>query len=103
MFVTTFYLGFVVALFLVLPILIGSYVYRDASRRGMNAALWTLIAALAPSAIGLIIYLVVRSDFNSYECPNCNAPVQEEYSSCPNCGTALKAKCANCGNPIASG
>lgn len=86
-----------------LPILIGSYVYRDASRRGMNAALWTLIAALAPSAIGLIIYLVVRSDFNSYECPNCNAPVQEEYSSCPNCGTALKAKCANCGNPIASG
>lgn len=103
MFVPYLYLGFVVALFLVLPILIGVYVYRDANRRGMNAPLWTLIAALAPSGIGLIIYLVVRSDFNSYECPNCKAPVLEEYSACPNCGTSLKAACANCGNALASG
>lgn len=103
MFVIPLYLGFVVALFLVLPILIGVYVYRDANRRGMNAALWTLIAALAPSGIGLIIYLVVRSDFNSYECPNCKATVLEEYSSCPKCGTSLKAKCTNCGNAISSG
>ena len=103
MFVAPFYIIFVAALFLVLPILIGVYVYRDASNRGMNAPLWTLVAALAPSGIGLIIYLVVRSDFNSYECPNCKAPVLEEYSSCPKCGTPLKAKCTNCGNPIASG
>lgn len=98
-----FYLIFVVALFLVLPILIGVYVYRDANSRGMNAALWTLIAALAPSGIGLIIYLVVRSDYNSFECPNCKAPILEEYSSCPKCGTSLKAKCTNCGKAIASG
>lgn len=98
-----FYLIFVVALFLVLPILIGVYVYRDANSRGMNAALWTLIAALAPSGIGLIIYLVVRSDYNSLECPNCKAPILEEYSSCPKCGTSLKAKCTNCGKAIASG
>jgi len=103
MFAASFYLIFVAALFLVLPILIGVYVYRDANNRGMNAALWTLIAALAPSGIGLIIYLVVRSDFNSYECPNCKAPVLEEYSSCPKCGTSLKAKCTNCGKAIASG
>lgn len=103
MYAASFYLIFVAALFLVLPILIGVYVYRDANNRGMNAALWTLIAALAPSGIGLIIYLVVRSDFNSYECPNCKAPVLEEYSSCPKCGTSLKAKCTNCGKAIASG
>jgi len=102
MFAASFYFIFVAALFLVLPILIGVYVYRDAHNRGMNAALWTLIAALAPSGIGLIIYLVVRSDFNSYECPNCKASVLEEYSSCPKCGTSLKAKCSNCGNTIAS-
>ena len=101
--VAYFYLIFVVALFLVLPILIGVYVYRDANSRGMNAALWTLIAALAPSGIGLIIYLVVRSDYNSLECPNCKAPILEEYSSCPKCGTSLKAKCTNCGKAIASG
>lgn len=103
MYAASFYLIFVVALFLVLPILIGVYVYRDANSRGMNAALWTLIAALAPSGIGLIIYLVVRSDYNSFECPNCKAPILEEYSSCPKCGTSLKAKCTNCGKAIASG
>lgn len=102
MYAASFYLIFVVALFLVLPILIGVYVYRDANSRGMNAALWTLIAALAPSGIGLIIYLVVRSDYNSFECPNCKAPILEEYSSCPKCGTSLKAKCTNCGKAIAS-
>lgn len=103
MYAASFYLIFVAALFLVLPILIGVYVYRDANSRGMNAALWTLIAALAPSGIGLIIYLVVRSDYNSFECPNCKAPILEEYSSCPKCGTSLKAKCTNCGKAIASG
>lgn len=40
-----FMLMIIVAL---LPLLIGVYVYRDAKRRGMNAALWTLIAILAP-------------------------------------------------------
>ncbi|NCD09738.1 MAG: DUF4825 domain-containing protein [Negativicutes bacterium] len=103
MYAASFYLIFVAALFLVLPILIGVYVYRDANSRGMNAALWTLIAALAPSGIGLIIYLVVRSDYNSFECPNCKAPILEEYATCPKCGTSLKAKCTNCGKPIASG
>jgi len=103
MFAASFYLIFVAALFLVLPILIGVYVYRDAHNRGMNAALWTLIAALAPSGIGLIIYLVVRSDYNSFECPNCKAPILEEYATCPKCGTSLKAKCTNCGKAIASG
>ena len=103
MYAASFYLIFVVALFMVLPILIGVYVYRDANSRGMNAALWTLIAALAPSGIGLIIYLVVRSDYNSLECPNCKAPILEEYSSCPKCGTSLKAKCTNCGKAITSG
>lgn len=48
-----FMLMIIVAL---LPLLIGVYVYRDAKRRGMNAALWTLIAILAPSLIGFIIY-----------------------------------------------
>ena len=48
---------FVIAM--VIPVLIGVYVYRDASDRGMNAVLWTLVAVLAPSLIGFIIYLLV--------------------------------------------
>lgn len=103
MFVIPLYLGVVVALFLVLPILIGVYVYKDATSRNMNAAMWTLIAVLAPAAIGLIVYLIVRSDYNAYQCPNCKTPVNEGFDSCPKCGTSLKAKCAKCGNVLSPG
>ena len=40
---------------------IGVYVYRDARNRGLNAVLWTLIALLAPSLVGFIIYLYFHS------------------------------------------
>ena len=60
-----FMLMIIVAL---LPLLIGVYVYRDAKRRGMNAALWTLIAILAPSLIGFIIYLLVRGNYSTLRC-----------------------------------
>src|SRR3989442_10787072 len=46
---------------LVLSILIAIWVYRDAESRGMNGVLW-LIVVLIAGLIGLIIYLVVRSD-----------------------------------------
>lgn len=100
MIVLPLYLGLVAALFLVLPILIGVYVYRDATSRSMNASLWTLITVLSPAAIGLIVYLIVRSDYSAYQCPNCKAPITDEYTACPQCGTPLKAKCAKCGNAL---
>lgn len=99
-FAAPLYLIFVVILFLVIPIMIGIYVYKDAGSRGMNASLWTLIAVLSPAVIGLIIYLLVRSDYRSYECPNCSAPVRSEYSACPACGTQLKSSCAACGRAL---
>lgn len=94
------YIIFILALFLVIPLIIGIYVYRDAQRRGMNAALWTIIAVLSPSALGLIIYLVVRSDQNRLECPSCYAPVTNDYASCPQCGTPLKSRCTKCDYPL---
>ncbi len=45
-----------------IPIVIGALVYRDARRQEIAGPLaWALAAALAPSFIGLVIYLVVRS------------------------------------------
>lgn len=47
---------------LAVPIVIGVLVYRDARRQEMPAPLgWALAAALVPSFIGLVVYLVVRS------------------------------------------
>ena len=91
-----FMLMIIVAL---LPLLIGVYVYRDAKRRGMNAALWTLIAILAPSLIGFIIYLLVRGNYSNLKCPRCAATVTEQYVVCPKCGAKLKPSCPNCLKP----
>ncbi|MGC2871965.1 hypothetical protein ACPW7J_04180 [Ihubacter sp. rT4E-8] len=47
-----------------LPLIIGICVYRDADKRvDCSPVLWALVAALAPSFIGLVIYLVVRRDY----------------------------------------
>ena len=83
-----------------LPILIGIYVYRDAKRRGMNAALWTVIAVLAPSLIGFIIYLLVRGNYSNLKCPCCNTTVTEQYVVCPKCGAKLRPSCPNCSIPV---
>ena len=85
-----------------IPVLIGVYVYRDASLRGMNAAMWTLVAALAPALIGFIIYLLVRGSYSDLKCPDCHATVTEQYVICPKCGAKLKQTCGACGFPAES-
>ncbi len=89
-------------LFLVIPIMIGIYVYRDANNRGMNAVLWTLISVFSPTFIGLIIYLIVRADHTAMQCPKCQSPVSENYAVCPQCGTQLKGRCQKCNSPVES-
>lgn len=92
---------FVIAM--IIPVLIGVYVYRDASDRGMNAVLWTLVAVLAPSLIGFIIYLLVRSSYSNLKCRVCGTRVRENYVVCPGCGTKLKPCCPNCSAPVEPG
>lgn len=89
-----------VPLILGIPVLIGVYVYRDANKRGMNAVLWTLVAILTPSLLGLIIYLLVRNNYSDLKCPNCDAPVEESYLVCPNCRTKLRPTCDVCSAPV---
>ena len=90
----------VLAFMLIIPLIIFVYVYRDAKRRGMNAILWALIAAIAPTLIGLIVYLLVRGSYSDLRCPNCDTPVQEQFVVCPKCGTKLHASCSNCAAPV---
>lgn len=90
----------VMALLLLLPFVIGVYVYRDANRRGMNAILWALVAVLAPSLIGLLIYLLVRGNYGDLRCPRCDAPVDERFVVCPRCGAKLRPSCPDCAMPV---
>lgn len=83
-----------------IPVLIGVYVYRDARRRNMDAALWTLVTMLAPVFIGFIIYLLVRGNYSDLKCARCSATVKEQYVVCPKCGVKLRPTCGNCGTPV---
>lgn len=75
----------------------GVYVYRDAKGRRMNAGLWSLIAIFAPCFMGLIVYLLVRSNYSDLCCPKCGAPTREDFVACPNCATHLRPSCPKCG------
>ena len=85
---------------IIIPFVIGFYVYQDAKRRGMNAVLWALVAAVAPALIGVIVYLLVRGNYSDLRCPVCDTPVQEQFVVCPKCGTKLHASCPNCAAPV---
>jgi len=86
------------------------WVYRDAERRDMSAALWALFV-LVGNFIGLLIYLIVRNDelpgqlttAVTESCSNCNKVVSKKYDFCPYCGTRMKAVCPACDEPVSSG
>ena len=92
----TILLLFAGVLALALPIMIGTYVYKDAKRRNMDAILWTVVSLLVPGLIGLIIYLVVRGSSAEVICPACEKEVAVSHVICPYCGNPLKPSCRNC-------
>jgi len=95
--------GLVLLLAAAVFVLIGVYVYRDASRRGMNAVLWTVIAVLAPSLVGFIVYLLVRGSYPDCRCPQCGASIEREYAICPHCSARLRPACPHCSAPVEAG
>jgi len=75
-----------------------AYVNRDAKRRGMNSALWTLLVIIfLPTwgLIGFIIYLLMREPL-PYPCPQCGKTVGARFNFCPNCKSNLHPSCPNC-------
>lgn len=74
---------------------IGFYVNGDSRLRGMNPALWTVIAVFIPYFVGLIAYLILRKPLPA-SCPACKRSVMETASFCPHCGLAMKRKCPAC-------
>src|SRR5207249_11394696 len=79
--VTASSLSMAVIIFLV------AYVNRDASRRGMSAALWTILVLILLPAwgfIGFVIYFLMREPL-PYPCPQCGNTVGARFNFCPNC------------------
>ena len=86
------------AIFLTMWLMMLGYVYRDAKRRGMHPALWTLLVLILSPAylfIGLIIYMLVREPL-PYTCPQCAATVSGRFNFCPSCKYNLHPACPQC-------
>jgi double zinc ribbon protein len=87
---------------LALYVLLVGYVWGDAKRRGMNALLWTLLAVFIPSAIGIILYFILREPV-PVPCPSCGAPASKGHAFCARCGAAVRRACAQCKRPVEPG
>jgi hypothetical protein len=82
------------------------WVYRDAERRGMSGLLWALLV-LVGNIVGLIIYLIVRSETlgrpreaSTEKCPGCGTDIARGFAYCPHCGASLKPVCPGCKKPV---
>lgn len=78
------------------------YVNRDARRRGMNSALWTLLVIIFLPGwlfIGFVIYFLMREPL-PYDCPQCGKPVGARFNFCPNCKCNLHPSCPNCKHEV---
>ena len=65
------------------------WTYKDATNRGLNAKLWTLIVAFAPSGIGLLIYFLVARKQSFIKCVNCSNSIPADSRYCNKCGNTL--------------
>jgi uncharacterized membrane protein len=95
----TLFMLVVVLVAIALPVAIGVYVYKDAKSRNMDAALWTVIVVFL-GFLGLIIYAVSRSGYESAECPSCRKTVAGDFVFCPHCGARLASVCGACGTQV---
>jgi double zinc ribbon protein len=92
-----------VSLFLATIIFLIAYVNRDALRRSMSSALWTILVIILLPAwgfVGFIIYFLMREPM-PYPCPQCGTSVGARFNFCPNCKCNLQPSCPQCKREIA--
>jgi hypothetical protein len=88
---------------LILWILMGAWVYRDAESRGMGGVVW-LILVIFLGLIGLIIYLIVRGSHPVRPPGGQWPPPGPGYAPpVPPAAAATAATCKECGAPLVAG
>ena len=95
-------IGFMAGAALAFFVLLVGYVNRDARRRGMNVALWTVLVIFVPYAIGLIIYFLMRHPLR-IACPKCGAVADPAFNFCPKCKYNLHPTCPECHRAVRAG
>jgi len=64
----------------------GTWVYKDARQRGLQAGMWTLLVVLSGNFIGLILYLLIGRKQERAVCEHCGAGINTQGTFCPVCG-----------------
>jgi hypothetical protein len=82
-----------------LYVLLIGYVYGDARHRAMNPLLWTLLAVFIPSAVGVILYFILRDPVPP-SCPSCGTLARKGHAFCASCGAAVRPACGQCRQPV---
>jgi Na+/H+-dicarboxylate symporter len=96
---------------LIIAILVGIWIYKDAEKRGKSGALWLILLIVASiffSFIGFIIILVIwlatrppigarpeQQPFVQQQgrvCTNCGRPIPMDAQVCPYCGKDYRMK-----------
>jgi Double zinc ribbon len=88
-------LGIVAGTLMGCYVMVIGYVNRDAGRRGMSRALWTLLAICIPNALGIVLYFILRKPRSSI-CPQCAAALEPGFAFCPRCRYRLNPVCPHC-------
>src|SRR5436189_2440745 len=92
--------GLIATVFSIYILIIG-YIISDARRLGMPALLWVLLAIFIPSAIGIILYFILRRPLLR-ACTKCGTPADSTYTFCPSCGATLGKTCPACRTAVQS-
>lgn len=94
-------MGCIFFIMLIIVILIGMFVNKDAKKLHLNQWMWTLIAVYVPNFMGVIIYVIVRSnEKKKLRCINCGVTVDRDFNICPHCGEPFGKTCSRCGKFI---
>jgi RNA polymerase subunit RPABC4/transcription elongation factor Spt4 len=80
-------------------LVVAPLVYKDAKKRGMDPWLWATVATFVPFFIGIIIYLVARSNGRA-SCESCGRPIRSDFKACPYCGHTREHVCPQCSRPV---
>jgi RNA polymerase subunit RPABC4/transcription elongation factor Spt4 len=83
-------------------VLLIGYINRDAKRRGMSRALWTIVAVVIPNCLGILLYFVLRQPLRG-ACPQCGCAVEVGFNFCPRCNYKLSPSCSQCKRVIGAG
>ena len=83
----------------ILPLVLATYTFWDAGRRGMKRFLWAALVLVIPSFIGFVIYLLARGRA-LLRCAKCCTVVRADTAACPKCGAHLRPICETCGKTV---